>query len=89
MDCESIDCKKVCEEWIFLWFDNEMGEEMVLAFRSHISDCPHCAEKTQFRKHFLAIFRKKCVRQPPPGDLRDKILAKMPHRRVIPVRSAE
>lgn len=86
MDCESVDCKKIREEWIFLWSDNEMGEEMVLAFRQHIEACPHCAELIHIRKRFWAVVRTKCVRRPAPGALRDKILAEMPHRRIIPVR---
>ena len=86
MDCKSVDCNKICNELVFLWADNEMGEEMLLAFERHISRCPHCAKTTQHTKLFLTMVRKRCTRLPVPGDLKDKILARMRHRRVIPVR---
>ena len=40
MDC---DCKKIHEELVFLYADNEMGQEMLVTFQRHIADCPGCA----------------------------------------------
>jgi mycothiol system anti-sigma-R factor len=85
MGCESVNCKKI-REWVFLYVDHEMREEMVLAFRQHLSQCPHCAQTKLHTETLLAIVRKRATRQRAPGDLRKKILAGLPHRRTIPVR---
>jgi mycothiol system anti-sigma-R factor len=86
MGCESVDCKKI-REWVFLYVDHEMREEMLVAFTQHISECPHCAKTKQHTETLLTIVRKRAVRQRAPGELRKKILAGLPHRRrIIPVR---
>ncbi len=86
MGCKSVDCEKI-HEWVFLHVDREMRrEEMVVAFRQHLSECPHCAEIKVFTETVLTIVRKRATRQIAPGDLRKKILNGLPHRRTIPVR---
>lgn len=85
MGCESVDCKKI-REWVFLYVDHEMREEMLLTFRQHISECPHCAKTKLCTETILTIVRKRAVRQRAPGELKKRILASLPHRRVIPVR---
>lgn len=85
MGCESVDCKEI-REWVFRYVDHEMEEEMVVAFRQHLSECPHCARTKRRTETFLTIVRKRALRQRAPGELRRKILAGLPHRRTIPVR---
>lgn len=85
-DCESMDCRKVREEYVFLYADNEMGRELLVAFRRHVSRCPHCAQEAQYTRRLLALVRERAVRRQAPVDLRAKILARLPHRRNIVIR---
>lgn len=86
MDCESMDCRKVREELVFLYIDNEMGQELLVAFQRHVSRCPHCAQEAQYTRRLLTILRERAGRRRAPRRLRAQILARLPHRRVIPVR---
>lgn len=85
MGCESVDCKKI-REWVFLYVDHEMKEDWLVTFRQHISECPHCAETKLRTETLLTLVRKRAARQRAPGDLKQKILAALPHRRTIRVR---
>ncbi|MCP3958682.1 MAG: hypothetical protein GY719_12585 [bacterium] len=76
-----MNCKQVKEEMVFLFADNEMGQELLVAFKRHVSACPHCAREARFTRTFLTIVRKRVVRQSAPRGLRSKILASFPHRR--------
>ena len=78
MDC---DCKKIHEELVFLYADNEMGQEMLVAFERHLAACPECAQNAQFIQKFLMIVRQRCGRAYAPNSLRERILAALPHRR--------
>lgn len=78
MDC---DCKRIHEELVFLFVDDEMGEEALLAFKRHIADCPECAEDAKYTRRLLMIVRERAGRCNAPRDLRDRILAALPHRR--------
>ena len=85
MGCESVDCKKI-QEWVFLYVDHEMKREMVVVFRQHLSECPHCAKTKRVTETLLTIVRERAKRQRAPRELRRKILDGLPHRRRIPVR---
>ncbi len=74
-------CKRVREEFVFRFVDNEMGQELQVAFDRHVADCPHCAQQTQFTRRLLTIVRERTVRCHAPTSLRDRILAHLPHRR--------
>ena len=76
-----MNCKQIKEEMIFLFADNEMGQELLIAFRRHVSDCPHCAREAKHARTFLAVLRERTVRRSAPRGLRSKILASFPHRR--------
>ncbi len=77
-----MDCKKVTEELVFLFADEAQGQghELLIAYREHVSLCPHCAHKAQFTRKFLAIVRKRAARRTAPTSLRERILASMLHR---------
>lgn len=78
MDC---DCKKIHEELVFLYADNEMGQEMLVAFKRHLADCPECAQDAQYTQKFLMVFRQRARRARAPRSLRERILAGLAHRR--------
>lgn len=85
MGCESMGCKEFREELVFLYIDHEMGQELLVACKQHVSLCPNCAEKAQFVQRLLSLVRERARRRQAPRRLRAKILSRMPHRR-IPVR---
>lgn len=74
-------CKQVKEELVFLFADNEMGQEMLVAYKRHVSACPHCAREADYARLFLEAVRKAAIRRRAPRGLRMRILAKLPHRR--------
>ncbi len=76
-----MNCKQIKEELVFLFADNEMGQELLISFRRHVSDCPHCAREARYARLFLTLLRERSVRRPAPRGLRTKILAAFPHRR--------
>ena len=76
-----MDCKRVKDELVFLFTDNEMNQELLVAFCRHVSACPHCARKTDYTCRLLRIVRTRAVRWPAPGHLRTRILTEMRHRR--------
>ena len=76
-----MNCKQIKEEMVFLFADNEMGQELLVAFRRHVSDCPHCAREARYARYFLTVLRERTVRRTAPRGLRSKILASFPHRR--------
>ena len=78
MDCN---CKKIHEELVFLYADNEMGQEMLVAFKSHLARCPECAHDAEFTRKLLMVVRQRCGRTTAPNSLRERILAALPHRR--------
>lgn len=78
-----MDCKKVMEELVFL-LTEEMGHDVRVEFSDHVDHCPHCAARARSFRVFLITFRQRTVRCPAPTHLRERILAIMPHRRVVP-----
>ncbi len=78
-----MNCKQIKEEFVFLFADNEMGQELLISFRRHVSDCPHCAREAQSARYFLTLLRERTVRRTAPRGLRSRILASLPHRRDV------
>ena len=76
-----MDCKKIKEELVFLYADNEMGQELLIAFHRHVSACPHCAQEDRYTRQLLSIVQRRAIRLQAPRRLRTKILAGLPHRR--------
>lgn len=75
-----MNCKQVKEELVFLFIDNEMGQEVLIAYREHISHCPHCAQEARYTRRLIATVRRTTLRQAAPETLRQRILSAMPHR---------
>jgi mycothiol system anti-sigma-R factor len=71
-----MDCKRV-RQVIFLYVDNEMGEELHVAFEEHMSDCPHCAQRIEYTRKWLTLVKRRCSRVPAPDSLRRRILTSL------------
>jgi len=78
-----MDCKEVGTV-LFLFFDNEMEEELLTPFRDHVSQCNNCAKRVDYTRRLLVIVREKCIRCTAPDKLRHRILTSMPHRGTVP-----
>jgi mycothiol system anti-sigma-R factor len=78
-----MDCKEVGMA-LFLFFDNEMEEELLAPFRDHVAQCGHCAKRMSYTRKLLVIVREKCVRCSAPDRLRHRILTSLPHRGTVP-----
>jgi len=78
-----MDCKEVGAV-LFLFFDNEMEEELLAPFRDHVSRCGDCAKRMDYTRKLLLVVREKCVRCSAPDRLRIRILTSMPHRTNVP-----
>ncbi len=78
-----MDCKEVSAV-VFLFFDNEMEEEMLTPFRDHVGECGDCAKKVDYTRRLLLIVRERTVRCSAPDRLRHRILISLPHRRTVP-----
>jgi len=77
-----MDCKKVGEA-LFLFFDNEMEEDLLAPFRDHVSGCGDCAKRVAYTRRLLLIVREKCERCSAPERLRIRILTAFPHRGTV------
>ena len=77
-----MECREV-REVVFLYTDNEMGEELLISFRRHIELCPRCAARISRAETLVRILRQRCVRAAAPARLRRRILTSFPHRRRV------
>ena len=73
MDCRG--AKKV----VFLYIDNEMGEELHVAFEQHMSVCPRCARQIEYTQNLLKLVKRRCARVQAPERLRRRILTSLRH----------
>jgi mycothiol system anti-sigma-R factor len=78
-----MDCKEVSTV-LFLFFDNEMDEEMLAPFRDHVGGCGNCAKQVDYTRKLLLIVRERTIRCSAPESLRHRILVNLPHRRTVP-----
>jgi mycothiol system anti-sigma-R factor len=74
-----MDCKEV-GSILFLFFDNEMDENLLTPFRDHVSGCIDCARQVDYTRKLLLIVRHRCARCNAPDHLRHRILTSLPHR---------
>lgn len=70
-------CKKIKEEFIVLFGEDAAGQDLMLAIRRHVSICPRCAEKAEHTRKIVTIVRERCSRESAPGELRERILARL------------
>ena len=74
-----MDCQHV-REVTFLFIDQEMEDDQVGPFQSHVDGCGHCADEVAYTRRFLLVVRERCVRHSAPPRLRQRILISFPHR---------
>lgn len=76
-----MNCSKV-KEIIFLYTDNELGEELLVSVQEHVVLCPQCARRIAYTRRLLKVVRKGCTRTTAPERLRKRILTSLRHPEV-------
>ncbi|HEX6203586.1 MAG TPA: mycothiol system anti-sigma-R factor [Thermoanaerobaculia bacterium] len=71
-----MDCKRA-SEMMFLFVDNELEADLVRPFRHHLDDCSPCAQRVDYTRKFLQLFRTRCTRHSAPDGLRERILGSL------------
>ena len=74
-----MNCRRV-REIVFLYTDNEMGQELLISFREHLALCPPCTRRMEAADRLLNLIREHCSRESAPERLRRRILTSFPHR---------
>ena len=74
-----MDCREVGSV-LYLFFDNELDENLLTPFRDHVSRCGDCARQMDYTRKLLLIVRERCGRCTAPDRLRHRILTSLPHR---------
>jgi hypothetical protein len=69
-----MDCKKVKEELVFRFTDNELGQELTIALGRHVEVCPTCAHSIRMARLLLTALRERVPPTPAPKRLRVRIL---------------
>lgn len=70
-------CKKIRNEFIVLFGQDAAGQDLMLAIRHHVSICPRCAEQAESTRRIVTIVQQRCTREQAPGDLKERILARI------------
>jgi mycothiol system anti-sigma-R factor len=65
------------KEIIFLYTDNELKEELLVALQEHEVICPQCARRIAYTRKLLTVVRQGCTRTRAPESLRKKILTSL------------
>ena len=68
-----MDCRRA-RQVIFLYVDNEMEEDLHLAFERHMTVCPRCAQRIEYTRRWLTLVKRRCLRVRAPEGLRKRIL---------------
>lgn len=76
-----MDCKKVMEELVFRLADDDLAQDLIVAYRQHVECCPHCARRTKRTRYVLTVVRERTARLQAPKSLRLKIIAGLSNRR--------
>lgn len=73
-----MDCKGVGDS-IYLFFDNELDQALLVSFHDHVGGCGDCARRVDYTRKLLLLVRES-VRCSAPDRLRLRILTRLPHR---------
>ena len=76
-----MNCSRV-REIIFLYADNELGEELLVSVQEHVVVCPQCARRIDYTRRLLTVVRKGCRGSRAPESLRERILTSLRHPEV-------
>lgn len=71
--------RKVQQEFVVVFCQNEEGMTLRVAIRQQVEACPDCQEKAEMTRRMVAIVRTHCHPKA-PQDLRTRILSCLPHR---------
>lgn len=71
-----VKCRKVKEEFILVFSENEDGRQLRVAIQRHVTVCPECAAKAEHTRRIVTLIRERC-RCEAPRDLRHRILSKL------------
>lgn len=76
-----MDCRRA-REVMFLFFDDQLEDDLLAPFRDHVDGCSSCSGKLDYTRKLLIIVRERCscIRQHAPDHLRQRILVSFPHR---------
>lgn len=74
-----MNCRKVQEEFVVVFCQDEAGTTLRVAIRQQVETCPDCQEKAAMTHRMVAIVRTRCVRTA-PQTLLGRILSCLPHR---------
>lgn len=72
--------RKVKEEFVVVFCQDEAGATLKIAIRQHLVACPSCRKQADQARRIIAIVQQRCTRHCAPQDLRSRILACLPHR---------
>ncbi|MEM8962752.1 MAG: hypothetical protein AAGD38_14800 [Acidobacteriota bacterium] len=76
---ENADCRRhEASELIFRFVDEEMDREVLIAYRTHLTDCPMCAQQAAYTRRLLTVVRERSRPMTAPVTLRQRILAILP-----------
>jgi len=53
-----MDCKEVGSV-LFLFFDNEMEDDLLTPFRDHVARCGECARQMDYTRKLLLVVRER------------------------------
>lgn len=68
---------------LFLFFDGELEEELLVPFRDHVSGCEECAKRMAYTRKLLLIVREKCTHAPAPRKLLTRVIDSIPHAKKV------
>lgn len=75
-----MDCSRF-REVVFQFADGEMAGELLVEFRTHMTDCPDCDQRRQTTERWLQTLKRRLPKLTAPERLRQRILHNLPHRR--------
>jgi anti-sigma factor (TIGR02949 family) len=65
-------CREALRE-LQRYLDDECGQDVEIAIRRHLGDCPPCLDRAEFERGLRAVVSRKCRDAAPPG-LIDRIV---------------
>ncbi len=71
--------RKVREETVVVFCQDEAGTTLRVAIRQQVEICPDCQEKAAMTRRMVTMVRSRCSRSA-PQSLLSRILACLPHR---------
>lgn len=74
-------CDVVLEQ-VWTYLDGEMTEAGCVSIREHLDECSPCLRKFGIEQEVKALVARSCGSDPVPGDLKDRVRARITEVRV-------